>query len=182
MEVYEFILIPSSIIVGLGIAELFGGVVRALRGELKVGLLHSIWVTLVFFFQVQWLWASWEMLGRGAWLFPEFIVFIIGPIGLYMVAAMLFPAGDQDESLDTHLLDQRRPFFLLMALTTASYSVSGWFVVIDSVGYQDLSRLVVIVLYGFLAITRNRRIHLISSLAILAGQSWFTYFFTLQIG
>jgi len=34
MNVYEFILILSSIIVGLGIAELFGGVVRVLRGEL----------------------------------------------------------------------------------------------------------------------------------------------------
>jgi hypothetical protein len=35
MNVYEFILILSSIIVGLGVAELFGGVVRVLRGELK---------------------------------------------------------------------------------------------------------------------------------------------------
>ncbi len=182
MNVYEFILILSSIIVGLGVAELFGGVVRVLRGELKAGALHAVWVTLIFIFQVQWLWASWELHGRGAWLFPEFILFIIGPIGYFMAAAMLFPARDYGESLDGHLLERRRPFFLLLALTTASLSASGWLVVNDPVGYQDLSRLLVIALYGVLAVTRRRSFHWVSSLSILGALLWFTYYFTFRVG
>jgi hypothetical protein len=182
MNVYEFILILSSIIVGLGVAELFGGVVRVLRGELKAGALHSVWVTLVFLLQVQWLWASWEFHDRGAWLFPEFILFIIGPIGFFMAAAMLFPAGDSGESLDVHLLERRRPFFLLMALTTASFSASGWLVVNEPIGFQDLSRLIAIALYGVLSVTRRRGVHWVSSLSFLAALLWFTYYFTFQIG
>ena len=182
MDVYEFILIPSSIIVGLGIAELFGGVVRILRGELKAGSLHSFWITLVFGYQVQWFWASWEMSTRGSWLFPEFIIFIIGPIGLYMAAAMLFPATDSDESLDVHFLAGRRPFFLILALILTSFSLSGWFVVKDPLGYQDLSRLIAIIMYGVLAVTKHRGIHLVSVLIFLGSLLSFIYFFTLRVG
>lgn len=182
MTVYEFILIPASIIVGLGVAELFGGVVRILRGELKPGPLHALWVTLVFFHQVQWLWASWELHGRGTWLFPEFIVFIIGPIGLYMVAAMLFPGDDSRQSMDLHLLERRRPFFLLLALTIASFSIAEWLVLSNQVGSQDISRLGVIVLYGILAVTGSRRFHLWSAVSLLGALLLFTFFFTLQVG
>ena len=82
MDVVEFILIPTSIIAGLGIAELLGGVVRVFRGDLRAGPLHSVWVFLVFVVQVQWLWGSWGYQERGDWVFPEFAIFLIGPIGL----------------------------------------------------------------------------------------------------
>jgi len=182
MDVYEFILIPTSIIVGLGVAELFGGVVRVLRGELKAGLFHSLWVTLVFVLQVQWLWASWELVDRSAWLFPEFIVFMIGPIGLYMAAAMLFPANAPKGNLDQYFLDRRRPFFLILILTIFSYSLSGWFVVNDPVGYQDLGRLIFISGLVALLIIKNRTVHLVGSVAWLGTLIVFISFFTLRVG
>jgi len=182
MSVYEFVLILSSIIVGLGVAELFGGVARVLRGELKSGGLHSVWLILVFLLQIQWLWASWEVHDRGPWLFPELILFIIGPIGYFMAAAVLFPSGESKESLDVHLLQRRRPFFLLMALTTASFSVSDWFVGNDASGYQDVSRLFAIGLYGILAFSGNRRIDWVVSLTVLGAVLLFTYHFTFRVG
>jgi len=182
MSVYEFVLILSSIIVGLGAAELFGGVARVLRGELKAGALHSLWVTLVFLLQVQWLWASWEVHDRGAWLFVDLILFIIGPIGYFMAAAMLFPAVDSGESLDVHLLNRRRPFFLLMALTTASFSAWDWFVGKEAVGYQDLFRLIAIGLYGVLAVTKHKGIQWLSSLGLVGAILWFARYFTLRVG
>ena len=181
MDVYEFILIPSSIIVGLGIAELFGGVARILRGELRAGLLHSAWVALVFFFQVQWLWAGWELEGREAWIFPDFILFILGPIGLFLVAAMLFPREDLGERLDVHLMKRRRPFFLLLALTIASYSVSEWLLISGGVGYQDLSRLVAVAMFGVLAVTERKWVHFSIAAFLLGGLLWFTYSFTLRV-
>jgi hypothetical protein len=131
---------------------------------------------------VQWFWASWEMSAHGSWLFPEFIIFIIGPIGLYMAAAMLFPATDSGDSLDAHFLARRRPFFLILALIVASFSLSGWFVVKDPVRYQDFSRLIAIVLYGVLALTKHRGIHLVSALFILVSLFLFIYSFTLRVG
>jgi hypothetical protein len=182
MNVYEFILVLTSIIVGLGVAELFGGVVRILRGELKVGALHSVWVSLVFFFQVQWLWATWELHDRGDWLFPEFILFMIGPIGLYMVAAILFPAVDTGESLDVHLQDRRGAFFVVLALTFASFSAADWLVANNPVGDQDIARGIGIVLCGILAKTRHKVVHWMTALFILGALVWFTSTFTLRIG
>jgi len=182
MDVYEFILIPSSIIVGLGIAELFGGLVRILRRELKAGTLHLLWIALVFVYQVQWFWASWELSTHGTWLFPEFLIFIFGPIGLYMAAAMLFPATDSGESLDIYFLERRKPFFLILALVIASFTLSGWFVVKDPLRYQDLSRLIAIALCGVLAVTKHRGIHLASVLSFLGSIFLFIYFFTLRVG
>lgn len=182
MDVYEFILVPSSIIVGLGIAELFGGVARILRGELRAGPLHSAWVTLVFFFHVQWLWAGWELQTRGTWAFPDFIVFILGPIGLFMVAAMLFPRDDRGDRLDVFLMERRKAFFLLLALTIASYSVSEWLVVSGRFGDQDISRLVVIILFGILAATERKWVHYFGAAFLLVGLLWFTFSFTLQVG
>ena len=166
----------------MGIAELFGGVARILRGELKAGPLHSAWVTLIFFYQVQWLWAAWELQSRGTWAFPDFIVFILGPIGLFMVAAMLFPRGDHGDRLDVHLLERRRPFFLLLALTVASYTVSEWLVVSGRIGGQDLSRLVVIALLGVLAVTERKWVHVATVLFLLGSLLWFTYSFTPRVG
>ena len=137
---------------------------------------------MVFGYQVQWFWASWELSTHGTWLFPEFIIFIIGPIGLYMAAAMLFPATDSDESLDVHFLSGRLPFFLILALVLASFSLSGWFVVKDPLGYQDLSRLIAIVLYGVLAVTKHRGIHMVSVLFFLGSLILFIYLFTLRVG
>jgi len=182
MNVFEFILIPSSIIVGLGIAELFGGVVRVLRGELKAGGLHSVWVTLVFLQQVQWLWSSWALEGRDAWLFPEFFVFIIGPIGLYMAAALLFPATNSEESLDQHLWERQRPFFFIMALTLASFAVASWIVVAGPLRAVDVPRLMGIAWFGVLAVTRHRGFHWVAAIVTFGIQLWFIYTFTFEVG
>ena len=182
MNVFEFILIPCAIVVGLGIAELFGGVVKILRGELNAGRLHSVWVTCVFLQQVQWLWSSWALEDRGSWLFPEFLIFLIGPIGLYMAAAMLFPAENPGESLDLHLFERHRPFFLIMAVTLASLSGASVLVVAGSVTGADVSRFSGVAMYGVLAVTRHRGVHWVCALAALGAQLWFIYTFTFEVG
>lgn len=178
MDVYEFILIPSSIVVGLGIAELFGGVVRGLRGELKASGLHSVWVAFVFLSHVQWLWASWELRGRGEWVFPEFMLFIVGPVGLYMAAAMLFPSASSTEPLDAHLIARRRPFFLLISLIYFSYSLSDWFVFDQGLGEQDISRLIGVSCFVILAVTDRRGVHWALSVALLALMLRFAFYYT----
>jgi hypothetical protein len=42
MNLFEFLLVIVSIVLGLGITELLGGLTRILRGELPAGRLHAI--------------------------------------------------------------------------------------------------------------------------------------------
>ena len=182
MDVFEFILIPTSIIIGLGMAELLGGVARVVRGELKAGPLHSVWVALVFLAQLQFLWASWDLHGRGGWTFVEFIIFMIGPIVLYVGPAILFPRHDSSESLDVHLLTHRVAFFSLAIMALASFSVLDWVVSASRFGGQDMARLGCIGLFLVLAGTKNRRTQWIMTLIAIVVLLWFVFFFTPEVG
>lgn len=61
MNVFEFLLVIVSILLGLGIAELLAGMARMLRGELVAGTLHSLWMFIVFQLQVQLAWGLWDL-------------------------------------------------------------------------------------------------------------------------
>ena len=54
----ELIYVVVGIIVGLGAAEILSGSVRVFRGELKGGLIHSLWALNIFLYLLQFVWAK----------------------------------------------------------------------------------------------------------------------------
>lgn len=61
MNVFEFLLVIVSIVLGLGITELLAGFVRILRGELVAGKLHALWMFVILQLQVQPAWGLWGL-------------------------------------------------------------------------------------------------------------------------
>lgn len=182
MDVFEFILVLVTVIVGLGIAELLGGVVRVLRQELKPGYLHWLWVLLIFNMQIQWLWFSWNFRDRGSWLFPEFMLLIAPPLLLYMSAAVLFPRTSAHADLDAHFFRRRRPFFILAIATVVSFGLSHRFLEDgDLIGIANALRLVLISMCAGLMLTSHRGVHWALALAILATQLWWVYRYSFAI-
>jgi hypothetical protein len=182
MSVFEFILIPASIIAGLGITELLSGVVRMLRGDLKAGALHSLWVLLVFLLQVQWLWSQWSNSERGEWAFPEFALLLLEPIGLYLVAALLFPAENSRTTLDEHILAHRRSIFPIAGATLALFLISNLIgPTVPTVG-KVVPRVVGILGCGVLTVTGSRRIHWAILTLFLLMLPWYIYAFTFRVG
>jgi len=41
------------------------------------------------------LWGIWGLRDREEWIYPEFVLFIFGPVGLYMAAAILAGVGSR---------------------------------------------------------------------------------------
>lgn len=182
MSVFEFVLIPMAIILGLGITELLSGVVRVLRGDLKAGPLHLVWVFLVFLVQVQWMWAQWALHEMSEWTFPVFGLGLMEPIGLYMGAAILFPAESSPKPLDEHLLAHRRSFFPIAAGTLAVFLASDW-VHGDEPGIGEIvPRVVGILFCGILATTGNRKFHWTAVTILLVLLAWYIYAFTFRVG
>jgi ketosteroid isomerase-like protein len=179
MELFSHLLIVVSIVLGLGVTELLGGVARILRGELKPAPLHSLWIVIVIQVQLQLAWAIWGLRTREEWRYPEFVLVLLGPVAIYMAATVLFPSGQTSEPLDRHLVRRRRPFFLLnggYVLLTGLYS---WFL------YQEgwlpgmtIMRLTIAVVFVTLAVTERRSVQWALGLFILAGHLWFTYVHT----
>jgi hypothetical protein len=178
VNVFEFLLVVLAIVLGLGIAELLGGVVRILRGDLASSGLHALWVVIVFQLQVQLAWGLWGLRSREAWRYPEFLLLLLGPVVLYLTAAVLFPSASSERA-DLHLLRRRRSFFVLNIGYVTVTALYGW--LLYDQGWPlgpTLMRLAVIVVLGTLALTEKRAIHWTGGLLILGGHLYWTYLYT----
>ncbi len=175
MSVFDFLFVIVAIVLTLGIAELLGGVVRILRGDLKTDGLHLLWIAITFQLQVQLSWGLWGLHGRPTWRYPEFLLLLSGPILVYLIAALLYPTGSAERG-DAHLLGRRRPFFLLNAAYVVITAVYGWF--LWNEGWNptpEIIRLVVIGLLLTAAFVEKRWVQWTVGLLLLLGNLWWTY-------
>lgn len=183
MNVFEFLLVIVSIVLGLGITELLAGLVRILRGELVPGRLHALWMFVIVQLQVQLAWGLWGLRSKAEWLYPEFLLLLLAPVLLYLTAAVIFPSAGSDESLDNHLMRRRRPLFLLLTAYVIVAGLFSWLLFDeDLTPISAVIRLVAVIILVALANTARRHVHLVLGLVVLALQLWFTYVFTFVVG
>lgn len=183
MNVFEFLLVIVSILLGLGITELLAGFVRILRGELAAGKLHSLWMFVIFQLQVQLAWGLWGLRSKVEWQYPEFLLLLLAPVLLYLAAAVIFPSGGSAESLDAHLMRRRRPFFLLLTAYVLIAGLFSWLLFDEDLTLASvLIRLPAVAILLSLATTEKRWLHFLLGLVVLALQFWFTYVFTFVVG
>lgn len=183
MNVFEFLLVIVSIVLGLGITELLAGFVRILRGELAAGRLHALWMFIIFQLQVQLAWGLWGLRSKVEWQYPEFLLLLLAPVILYLTAAVIFPSAGSGESLDRHLMQRRRPLFLLLAGYVLIAGLFNWLLFDEDLTLTSaIIRLPAVAILVTLAITERRSLHFILALVVLALQLWFTYLFTFVVG
>ena len=88
----EFVLIAYAILIGMGVAEIlrgFADLIRAESVELDGRLLlFAFWVLFVI---LQVFWAMWRIQRQVAWTFPEFLLFLLPAVLLYVIARISFP-------------------------------------------------------------------------------------------
>lgn len=183
MNVFEFLLVVVSIVLGLGITELLAGFVRILRGELVAGKLHALWLFVIFQLQVQLAWGLWGLQSKVEWQYQEFLLLLLAPVMLYLTASVIFPSVGSDESLDVHLIRRRRPLFMLLTGYVFVTGLFSWFLFDEDLTLTSaIIRIPAIAILVTLAIAEGRRLHLVLGLLVLALQLWFTYVFTFVVG
>ncbi|HEX2203188.1 MAG TPA: hypothetical protein VHG91_07810 [Longimicrobium sp.] len=121
MSEHEYLSVLISIIVGLGISHLLGGVGRIMveRRRVRVHWMPLVAAVFVFLAHVQWWWST---INAGRHLgsnFFGFLFFLLAPIVLYLLAVLVLPDVDDlpgTVSLREHYYDNHRWFFGLGAL------------------------------------------------------------------
>jgi hypothetical protein len=95
MELFEFLMILLSIIVGFGLAEILTGIARMLRDgrEAEFTWVHSAVVITIFLALLQTFWESWGLQDEDTWTFPAMLLMLATPIFLFTIANVLFPSG-----------------------------------------------------------------------------------------
>ena len=94
LDLFEYISVLSSIIVGLGIAHLLRGVIGIIHHpeEGKPYWIHLIWVSSTFLLAVVWWWFQFNLAEIERWTFGSYVFVLTYSVTIYLLCAVLFPA------------------------------------------------------------------------------------------
>ena len=121
MSEHEYLSVLISIIVGLGISHLLGGVGRMMveRRRIRVHWIPLAATAFVFLAHVQWWWSTIDAGKHLGSNFFGFLFYLLVPIVLFLLAVLVLPDFDDlpgTVSLREHYFDNHRWFFGLGAL------------------------------------------------------------------
>ena len=92
MDLFSYILILTSVIYALAIAQILEGLSRLTQSSATIRsfLPHSIWVLNLFVFIFLVWWATWEFRDI-EWSFPKYVYMLIAPTALFFTCSLLLP-------------------------------------------------------------------------------------------
>lgn len=127
MDLFSYILILSSVIYALAVAQILGGVSRLVQYPHPVRTFapHTMWVINLFMFIFLVWWATWEFRAI-EWTFPKYAYILIAPTLLFLACSLLIP-----ESLRNDVVDLESHFFRIRRLFFGAYFFGALAVIVD---------------------------------------------------
>lgn len=184
MDLFEYISVLTSIIIGLGIAQLLRGVARLVQhpGRHRNWWVHLLWVGYMFFQMTFWWWWEFNLNTLDLWHFEDYMFVLIYAVMLYLCCALLFPEDLSDyDGWESYLMSRRGWFFGLLASTNVIDVYDTWLKGAEHFERAGTEYLILTVttFSGFVAaaITTNRTYHKIFVLAGFAYQVYWALSF-----
>jgi len=176
MAVLEFIQVLIAIILALGISELLKGAADYLRASDVRGspVLFSFaaWLGLV---HIQVWWAGWRFRAEETWIFPELVLYVMGPVFLYVAARLTFPSQLEGADLAAYFELQRRTIWHLVALFMLT-AILGNVLLLDAplVSAGPLSQASLVLVALIAARSSRRPVQAIAVALLLLQTAWRT--------
>ena len=168
MEPFEYVCVLTSIVAGLAVARLVGGIGQLIQTWRRTPgyWVHALWMvntlmTVIISWWVQYRWRTAEH-----WTLFLVLWLLVAPINLYLASALLFPNEQEGEPITSwreHYLNHRRGFFVLIAgnfvIDLVDSSLKGWehFWSLGPLYFSSMA--LFIVLGSIAAVTRSVRYH-----------------------
>ncbi len=172
MSLFEFLMVLVSLIIGLGIAELLSGVAKTIRHRqtLKPYWIHSTFVLIIFLALLQQWWEIWSIRDTPVWTFPGLVMMLAGPIGLFLLAHLVFPENIEGEDIRTFYFEKMGPT-LWIAVATVLVSVLFRPLIIGSelLVVDNLSSLLLMIIFTAMAKIKNPIFHSCMVILVLVG-------------
>jgi hypothetical protein len=173
MEMFNYVMVLASVIIGLGIAHLLqgvGGIVQHPRRE-KIYWVHLLWVAVIFLRAIFWWWFEFRLSETPEWTFTLFLFVLAYAVLIYLWCALLFPRDLAGYDGFKDYFYSRRGWFFGLLLAGQAIDVAdtllkgiGHF---RSLGPSYIVGIVTLSLLMLIAMrTRNERYH--AAFAILA--------------
>lgn len=116
---FEYVMVLTSIIVGLGLTHLVQGIAHHAQQPVKGKAIsiHLVWVVFMFATVVFWWWWQFKLARVETWSLQLYLFILLYAFILYFLCSLLFPSDDKlTEGFDAYLLLRRKWFFGAQAL------------------------------------------------------------------
>lgn len=183
-DLFDYLFVLLSIIIGLGIAELLIGTAKFLRteGEKKLFVPHTAMVLIAFFALLQQWWEAWEFRTVPEWSFPALVLLLAGPILIFLASHIIWPTEFGDCDLEKHYNRNSRKLWTIVAIAVVVATLFRPVMFGDKLFISDnISSLLILIVAVALAIWRNKVLHSILSSAVLISIIVDTMFFNFLI-
>jgi hypothetical protein len=99
MTPFEYVIVLISVILGLGITTILTGVAELIKNVKPVRLYapYIIWIAIIFVLHFQDWWLSYQLMSVKEWSLQFFLLIVLYPINLYILAHLLFPSSSSRE-------------------------------------------------------------------------------------
>jgi len=130
LDLFEYILIITSVIFAMAVAQILSGVSRLAQSSatVKPYFAHTAWVVVLFVFIFLNWWVSWEF--RSAdWTVLRYAYMLIFPTSIFFACSLLVPSHLDERlvDLEAHFFQVRRPLFLSFTLASTAAFLDGSF-------------------------------------------------------
>ena len=172
MQVFEFVMVLVSILIGLGLAELLSGVTRLLRSRprAKIYWPHLCWVVTGFSSAVLIWWGRWELNTATEWGVAHLLLDLTNPVLLFLLAGLLFPEKLAGIDLRDHYYEQGPVFLRIASLVFLAglahevlYEGQPW------ISPQTFSQVGGFLLTQVVAVSKAKLFHEVTAVVVVVG-------------
>lgn len=168
MEPFEYVCVLTSIVAGLAVTRLVGGMGQLIQTRKRTAgyWVHALWMvnTLMTVIITWWVQYRWRVVEH--WTLFLVLWLLVAPINIYLASALLFPNEQEGEPITSwrdHYFTHRRGFFLLIAanfvIDLIDSSLKGWGY-FWSLGLLYFGSMAMFIVLGSIAaFTRSARYH-----------------------
>lgn len=172
MAGFRYLTVMVSMILGLGMTQLFAGIgnLVQIRRRVKLYWLHTVWVLLLIVLHVHLWWMFWALRGVADWTYAGFLYVLIGPGTLVIASHSIIPEllGERIDA-EKYYFDTSRLFFGILTAGAA------WFMFLEPIlGTQPffvpvrLMQAIAVVALGCCSASKDRRLHAAAAGVIVA--------------
>ena len=122
MDDFNYLAVPISIILGLGITQLLSGLGRWVENRTSVPAYAPtiVWIVTLLVMHVQTWWSMYGLRHHQDWTFFQFVVVLLQPTTLFLLTTAVVPSSaSAARDLKSNYFAQRRWFFSLLIVLLA---------------------------------------------------------------
>lgn len=131
---FQHVMVLTSIIIGLGITHILGGIGAAIdrltgHGKrLRLSWAHGAWVAFVFLWMVLFWWWEFRLIELPVWTLAHYFFIVVYAVLLFLLAVILIPRDwTVVDDLNEYFVSKRRWFYAVLIVADLADPVDSFF-------------------------------------------------------